>query len=67
MLMAFVTIAIAMVGYGIAKLYRYWVKTRKNGLLEPPIDLSEYYIYESIKFNFITFQFSKMVKMTQTI
>nr|CAH7717409.1 unnamed protein product [Callosobruchus chinensis] len=39
MLMAFVTIVIAMVGYGLARLYRYWVKCQKNGLLDPPIDL----------------------------
>ncbi|KAJ8960545.1 hypothetical protein NQ318_013833 [Aromia moschata] len=38
-LMAFVTMTIAMVGYGIARLYRYWVKCQRDGLLEPPIDL----------------------------
>ncbi|KAJ8982335.1 hypothetical protein NQ317_009451 [Molorchus minor] len=39
MLMALVTIAIAMVGYGIARFYRYWVKSQRAGLLEPPIEL----------------------------
>jgi tetratricopeptide (TPR) repeat protein len=39
LLMAFVTIIIAMVGYGIAKTYRYYVKCQRDGLLEPPTDL----------------------------
>nr|CAI5866471.1 unnamed protein product [Callosobruchus analis] len=30
MLMAFVTIVIAMVGYGLARLYRYWIKCQKK-------------------------------------
>lgn len=41
MLMALVTIAIAMVGYGIARTYRYYVRCRRDGLLEPPVDLVE--------------------------
>ncbi|RZC38460.1 STI1-like protein [Asbolus verrucosus] len=39
LLMAFVTIIIAMVGYGIAKTYRYYIKCQRDGLLEPPADL----------------------------
>ena len=30
---------VALVGYGIAKLYRYYAKLQRNGLLEPPVDL----------------------------
>lgn len=41
MLMAFVTIVIAMIGYGIARVYRYYVRCRRDGLLEPPIDLEK--------------------------
>ncbi|XP_044262434.1 STI1-like protein [Tribolium madens] len=39
LLMAFVTIIIAMVGYGVAKTYRYYVRCQNEGLLEPPPDL----------------------------
>lgn len=39
--MAFVTIIIAMVGYGIAKSYRYYLRCQRNGLLDPPPDLSK--------------------------
>ncbi|KAJ8921464.1 hypothetical protein NQ315_003082 [Exocentrus adspersus] len=39
MLMAFVTIVIAMIGYSIARFYRYWIKCQRNGLLEAPVDL----------------------------
>ncbi|KAJ3641545.1 hypothetical protein Zmor_028048 [Zophobas morio] len=39
LLMAFVTIVIAMVGYGIAKTYRYYVRCQRDGLLDPPLDL----------------------------
>lgn len=37
--MASLTIAIAMVGFGIAKGFRYFVKCQRKSLLEPPIDL----------------------------
>ncbi|XP_019876272.2 STI1-like protein [Aethina tumida] len=39
MLMAFITIIIAMVGYAVAKCYRYYIKSQRKSLLDPPIDL----------------------------
>ncbi|CAH0553614.1 unnamed protein product [Brassicogethes aeneus] len=39
MLMAFITIIISMIGYCIARFYRYWIKTQRSSLLSPPIDL----------------------------
>lgn len=38
-LMALLTISIAMIGYGIAKGYRYFIKCQRDGLLDPPIDI----------------------------
>lgn len=38
-LMSLVTIVIAMVGYGLAKSYRYYTKASNEGLLEAPPDL----------------------------
>ncbi|KAJ9582179.1 hypothetical protein L9F63_003478, partial [Diploptera punctata] len=38
-LMALLTIAVAMVGYGIARCFRYYVKCQRGALLEPPVDL----------------------------
>lgn len=38
-LMALLTIAIAMIGYGIARGIRYYVKCQREALLEPPVDL----------------------------
>jgi hypothetical protein len=38
-LMALLTIAVAMVGYGIARGIRYYVKCQREALLEPPVDL----------------------------
>ncbi|XP_044761504.1 STI1-like protein [Coccinella septempunctata] len=35
-LMSLVTIVIAMIGYGLAKTYRYFNRVSKEGLLEPP-------------------------------
>lgn len=37
--MALLTISIAMIGYGIAKGCRYYMKWQRDALLEPPIDL----------------------------
>lgn len=37
--MALLTIAIAMIGYGIARGFRYYVTCQREGLLEPPVDL----------------------------
>lgn len=37
--MAFLTISIAMLGFGIAKGFRYFVKCQRKSLLEPPVDL----------------------------
>lgn len=39
LLMALLTISIAMLGFGIAKGFRYFVKCQRKSLLEPPIDL----------------------------
>ncbi|XP_054288780.1 uncharacterized protein LOC129004282 [Macrosteles quadrilineatus] len=38
-LMALITIAIAMVGYCIARGCRYYMSCQKQGLLDPPVDL----------------------------
>ncbi|KAL3279675.1 hypothetical protein HHI36_017181 [Cryptolaemus montrouzieri] len=38
-LMSLVTIVIAMIGYGLARSYRYFTKCSKGGLLEPPPNL----------------------------
>lgn len=40
-LMAVMTIAIAMIGYGIARGCRYYVKCQRDALLEAPINLGE--------------------------
>ncbi|XP_030756696.1 serine/threonine-protein phosphatase 5-like [Sitophilus oryzae] len=40
-LMAVVTIMISLIGYGIAKSYRGYVKNQRAGLLEPPPDLNK--------------------------
>lgn len=39
--MALLTISIAMLGFAIAKGFRYFVKCQRKSLLEPPIDLCE--------------------------
>ncbi|XP_043276851.1 protein TOM71-like [Venturia canescens] len=41
LLMALLTISIAMLGFAIAKGFRYFVKCQRKSLLEPPIDLYE--------------------------
>ncbi|GLV31626.1 Stress induced phosphoprotein 1 [Carabus blaptoides fortunei] len=41
LLMASLTIAIAMMGYGAARAFRYYVKCQRNGLLEVPVFLDE--------------------------
>ncbi|XP_074099771.1 serine/threonine-protein phosphatase 5-like [Cotesia typhae] len=41
LLMALLTISIAMIGFGIAKGFRYFVKCQRKSLLEPPFDLLE--------------------------
>jgi len=38
-LMALVTIVISLIGFSIAKGYRYMVECQRSGLLDPPIDL----------------------------
>uniref|UniRef100_A0A1B6CJA7 Uncharacterized protein n=1 Tax=Clastoptera arizonana TaxID=38151 RepID=A0A1B6CJA7_9HEMI len=38
-LMAILTISIAMTGYGIARGFRYYIKCQRSGMLEPPVDL----------------------------
>lgn len=32
-------IVLSLICYGLARLYRYYVKQQRRGLLEPPIDL----------------------------
>lgn len=39
LLMALLTMSIAMLGFGIAKGFRYFVKCQRKSLLEPPTDL----------------------------
>ncbi|KAG7203568.1 hypothetical protein KM043_013612 [Ampulex compressa] len=39
LLMALLTMSIAMLGFGIAKGFRYFVKCQRKSLLEPPVDL----------------------------
>lgn len=39
LLMALLTISIAMLGFGVAKGFRYFVKCQRKSLLEPPVDL----------------------------
>lgn len=38
--MAVITVLIAVAGYGLAKVIRYYVKMQRDALLEKPIDLS---------------------------
>lgn len=38
-LMALLTIAVAMIGYGVAWWSRYYIKCQREELLEPPVDL----------------------------
>ncbi|XP_033226402.1 hsp70-Hsp90 organizing protein 3-like isoform X2 [Belonocnema kinseyi] len=40
-LMVLLTMAIAMIGFGVAKGFRYFVKCQRRSLLEPPVDLFE--------------------------
>lgn len=39
-MMALTTMGVAMIGYGIARAFRYYVKCQRNSLLEPPVDLA---------------------------
>lgn len=39
--MVLMIIVISLCGYGIAKVYRYYAKLQRRGLLDPPIDLLE--------------------------
>ncbi|XP_076288950.1 serine/threonine-protein phosphatase 5-like [Lasioglossum baleicum] len=39
LLMALLTMSIAMLGFGVAKGFRYFVKCQRKSLLEPPMDL----------------------------
>lgn len=38
-LMCFLTIFVSIIGYGLSKAYRYYVKCQRNSLLEAPINL----------------------------
>ncbi|KAF4529319.1 hypothetical protein B566_EDAN011413, partial [Ephemera danica] len=38
-MMVLMTISVAMVGYGIARAFRYYVKCQRRSLMEPPADL----------------------------
>lgn len=37
--MVLLVMAISGIGYGVAKLYRYYEKLQQRGLLEPPVNL----------------------------
>jgi hypothetical protein len=37
--MALLTMAVAMIGYGVARGFRYYIKCQREALLEPPVDL----------------------------
>nr|BAN21187.1 conserved hypothetical protein [Riptortus pedestris] len=39
LLMAFITIAISALGYGLARAWKYHVESQAKSLLEPPVDL----------------------------
>lgn len=39
LLMTLLTMSIAMLGFSIAKGFRYFVKCQRKSLLEPPVDL----------------------------
>lgn len=39
--MIFVVLIIAGMGFGVAKMIRYFKKQQRKGLLDPPIDLLE--------------------------
>lgn len=41
--MALLTIAIAMIGYGVARGSRYYIKCQREALLDPPVDLLQGY------------------------
>ncbi|XP_018324233.1 stress-induced-phosphoprotein 1 [Agrilus planipennis] len=45
-LMAVMTIVIALIGYGVAKVCRYYIKCQRDSLLQPPIDLCPKEEYE---------------------
>lgn len=42
MLMAITTISIAIFGYGIARVCRYYVKCQRDGMLQAPVDLCKW-------------------------
>lgn len=52
-LMALLTIAVAMIGYGIARGIRYYVKCQREALLEPPVDLLQGHKYITLLVWFI--------------
>jgi hypothetical protein len=37
--MALLTVAVAAIGYGVARGFRYCIKCQREALLEPPVDL----------------------------
>lgn len=37
--MVLLVIALSLIGYGIAKIFRYYSKLQQRGMLEPPVDL----------------------------
>lgn len=37
--MVLMIIVISLIGYGVARGYRYYSKQQRRGLLEPPVDL----------------------------
>lgn len=39
--MVLMIVVISLIGYGIARGYRYYSKQQQRGLLDPPVDLLE--------------------------
>lgn len=37
--MVLMVVVISVIGYGIARGYRYYMKQQRRGLLDPPVDL----------------------------
>jgi hypothetical protein len=63
--MVLMVIVIAGVGYGIARIYRYFVKQQRRGHLEPPVDLLEGELLTVLKKHFFLFiKFQKDFRKT---
>ena len=47
------TIAVSLLGFGLCKSYRYYVKNQREALIQPPVDLSggNHEIFSMIHYN----------------